>query len=98
MSRTTTQLPTFDGKSITAVTVDRRAEYQAKVLNRGLHHAPGYRWRKLQGLRLQLAILAAHHARQQHRTATRLSAQLAALNWQPCLPRIDAPPPARKRA
>jgi hypothetical protein len=68
--------------------VDRRAQYQAKVRNAGLHLQPDFRLREIRG-RAVKAWLFEHEAR---RMQNRAIAMLCALGWQPALPRPDAPP------
>jgi hypothetical protein len=68
--------------------VDRRAQYQAKVRNAGLHLQPEFRLREIRGKRVKAALgvlaLAA--------VSRRAAAALQQLDWTPTHPRPDAPP------
>ena len=76
---------TPSGSTCQVRTVDCRAQYQAKVRNAGLHLQPEFRLREIEGKRVKHALATIALGRLTHRT-------LHALDWQPQLPRPDAPP------
>jgi len=84
-------IPTADGPLLRVTTVDRRREYQAKVRNRGDHLQPEFRLREIRGKRIQMLLAADAFAR---RTAAAARAAFArhGFDWQPVMPRPDAPP------
>lgn len=68
--------------------VDRRAQYQAKVRNAELDLQPDFRLREIRGKRIKaaLGVIALSAA------TRRAAAEIRTLDWQPALPRPDAPP------
>ncbi len=76
------------GDLVRVTTVDRRAQYQAKVRNEELHLQPDFRLREIRGKRVKaaLGVIAISAA------TRRAAPEIRALDWQPALPRQDAPP------
>lgn len=69
-------------------TVDRRAQYQAKVRNAGLHLQPEFRLREVRGRSIKAWLFE-----QELRAIENLAiASTCGLSWTPQLPRPDAPP------
>lgn len=81
-------MPSRDGSLDRVTVVDRRAGYQAKVRNAGLHITLDFRSRYARGLayKARAGLICKHgvdHA---------LRAVLQQLDWTPTHPRTDAPP------
>jgi hypothetical protein len=82
-------IPTADGPLLRVTTVDRRREYQAKVRNRGDHLQPDFRMREIRGQAVKNQLIAADFERHAERLRARTFGRL---DWQPVMPRPDAPP------
>lgn len=82
------------GQLVVADVVDRRAQYHAKVRNAGLNTSIDFKSRYARGIALKArtGLLCPRGV------DNALARVISSLDWQPCLPRIDAPPPAQKRA
>ncbi len=83
-----------DGELVRVTTVDRRAQYQAKVRNAGLQTTLDFRSRYARGLayKARVGLICKHgvdHA---------LRAAFQQLDWNPTHPRPDAPPSPRGSA
>jgi hypothetical protein len=82
---------TPSGSTYQVRTVDRRAEYQAKVRNQELHLQRDFRAREMRGRSIKAWLFD-----KELRAIENLAiASALGLNWSPQLPRPDAPPSAR---
>ncbi len=83
-----------DGELVRVTTVDRRAQYQAKVRNAGLHLQPEFCMREIRGRSIKAWLFE-----QELRAIENLAiASTCGLSWTPQLPRPDAPPSPRGSA
>lgn len=85
---------TPSGSTYQVLTVDRRAEYHAKVRNAGLQRQPDFCLREMRGKRVKAALALIALAV----TSRRAAAEIRAFDWTAVTPRPDAPPPTGSAA
>lgn len=74
--------------------VDRRAQYQAKVRNAGLHTTTDFKVRAIRGTMVKYGMAV----RSICADASRFADAIRTFDWQPVVPRPDAPPSPRGSA